>query len=120
VERLVQPWKLIFIFCTVAAALSAASLPSAAETANPYPVNGNTNSALDPNNVFNGTADTSSLFGLVNRLQLMNGRSYSDFASEQNEGFQSAVEEFRKKQQQQLQTPATGAPQKSAAPSRTP
>jgi hypothetical protein len=116
-ERLVQPWKLLFVVCGAVVALGAGASALKAETANPFPTNGNTNSNQDLNNVFNNSGDSSSLYGLINRLQLMNGRSSGDFAAEQNEGFQSAVDEYRKKQQQQqLQGPT---PQKPAtAPSQ--
>jgi hypothetical protein len=57
------------------------------------------------NNFLNGTGDGSagSLFSVINRLQqLSGGMSGADFAAEQDETINSAVQDFRKKQQEKL------------------
>lgn len=64
----------------------------------------------DPNQVFTNRGGTGSLLNLLNRLQQVNGRSNSEFAEDQAESFNSAVDAFRKKQQQQLGTPAPSTP----------
>lgn len=116
-ERFVQPWKLFCMACGTAAALSISATSLKAETANPFPTDGTANTVQDPNNIFNNSGDASSIYGLINRIQLLNGRNSGQFAADQNEGFQSAVEEFRKKQQQQFQGPVL---QKPAVPNQTP
>jgi hypothetical protein len=101
--HLVHPWKLLGFFCGAVAVLSIAHAPVLADTANPYP-DRNADTNQDINNTLNGSGDITSLFGLMNRLQQLDGRSSSEFATEQNEGFKSAVDEFHKKQQQKLQS----------------
>lgn len=57
------------------------------------------------NSFLNGTGDGSagSLFSVINRLQqLSGGMSGADFAAEQDENINSAVQDFRKKQQDKL------------------
>ncbi|WP_299493396.1 hypothetical protein [Acaryochloris sp. IP29b_bin.137] len=61
----------------------------------------------DPNQVFTNRGGTGSLLNLLNRLQQANGRSDSEFAEDQAENFNSAVDAFRKKQQQQLGNPGS-------------
>ncbi|MGF1603607.1 MAG: hypothetical protein ACFCU8_16605 [Thermosynechococcaceae cyanobacterium] len=71
----------------------------------------------DPNNLNNvfspDRASGTSLLNLLNRIQQVNGRSSQEFANDQNENFNDAVEEFRKKQQE---SEATSSPQPSTAP----
>ncbi|WP_404788607.1 hypothetical protein [Altericista sp. CCNU0014] len=70
------------------------------------PLGGSLNGEQDLNNIFtNRDQSASSLFGLINKIQLLNGRNPNDFAAEQDENFQSAVSEFRQKQQQKTQSP---------------
>lgn len=61
----------------------------------------------DPNQVFTNRGGTGSLLNLLNRLQQVNGRSNSEFAEDQDDNFNSAVDAFRKKQQQQLGNPSS-------------
>jgi hypothetical protein len=68
----------------------------------------------DPSNLFTNRASTTSLLNLINQLQLLNGRTSSEFAAEQDENFNAAVEAFRQKQQRELQTKP--APAASPAP----
>ncbi|WP_299413287.1 hypothetical protein [Acaryochloris sp. IP29b_bin.148] len=63
----------------------------------------------DPNQVFTNRGGPGSLLNLLNRLQQVNGRSNSEFAEDQSADFDSAVDAFRKKQQQQLDSPSTPA-----------
>lgn len=60
----------------------------------------------DLNNVWNGRGadNAASIYSLINKLQTFGGRSTGQFAEEQEENFNTAVDEFRKKQQEQLQT----------------
>lgn len=82
-----------------------------------------TSGATDPyanqnlNDLWNNRSGqgASSIFSLINQLQLSGGRSVGDFSSEQEEGFQSAVSEFRKRQLEKLQTPAGGTSQPTTA-----
>ena len=101
--HLVHPSKLFFVVCGSVAMMSISLAPALADTANPYP-DRNSDSNQDINNTLNGSGDITSLFGLMNRLQQLDGRSSREFATEQNEGFKSAVDEFHKKQQQKLQS----------------
>lgn len=59
------------------------------------------------NNVFSGADGTggSSIFNLLNRIQLLNGRSPGEFAAEQTKNLNSEFAEFRKKQQLKLDSP---------------
>jgi hypothetical protein len=118
-ERLTKAWKVSCIACSAISIFMMGSAPLLAQTANPFPQN-DTSSDQETGNPFSnaGQDSASSLYGLINRLQLLNGRSSADFAAEQNEGFQSAVDEFRQKQQQKTQSPSTPAVQQPA-PSRS-
>jgi hypothetical protein len=121
-ERLTKAWKVSCIAYGAIAVVGTGVAPLLAQTANPYPQNSTTNDQENNNPFSNSGQDaTSSLYGLINRLQLLNSRSPSDFAAEQNEGFQSAVDEFHQKQKQKLQNSATPAPQtpQPATPSRS-
>jgi hypothetical protein len=70
---------------------------------------GDPNAGDDLNNLWNGREGDSgaSMYSLINRLQMMGGRSSGEFAEEQDENFNTALDEFRKKQQEQLQTSPT-------------
>ena len=61
-----------------------------------------------------------SLLNLLNRLQQVNSRSSSEFAEDQSENFDSAVDAFRKKQQEQLGSPTQSAPGVSGVEIETP
>lgn len=75
----------------------------------------------DLNNIFsNRDQSASSVFGLINKIQLLNGRNPNDFASEQNENFQDALSEYRKKQQQRQSPAVTPTPATSTPPSKLP
>lgn len=63
-----------------------------------------------PNNVFTERSTNTSLLNLLNRIQLLNGRSPGEFAAEQDESFNNAVDEFHKKQQQQIDGQDSSAP----------
>jgi hypothetical protein len=122
-ERLTKAWKVSCIVCGAISMFGIGTAPLLAQTANPYPQNSTTNDQENNNPFSNSGQDaSSSLYGLINRLQLLNSRSPSDFAAEQNEGFQSAVDEFRQKQKQKIQSPSAPTLQqpKPAPPSRTP
>jgi hypothetical protein len=60
----------------------------------------------DLNNLWSGRDGDSaaSMYSLINKLQSLSGRSAGEFAEEQDENFNAALDEFRKKQQEQLQT----------------
>lgn len=62
----------------------------------------------------NGSEDAggASLLNLINQLQLLNGRSSGEFAQDQDESFNSAIQEFHNKQRLQLesQTPRPVTP----------
>ncbi len=59
----------------------------------------------DGSELFTDRATGSSLINLLNRLQQVNGRSPSDFAEEQTESFDNAVDAFRQQQQQKIGEP---------------
>lgn len=71
----------------------------------------------DLNDAFSGGDGSGggSLLNLLNRMQLMNGRSPGEFAAEQNENLNSEFERFRQQQQQKLGAPGT-TPAAPAAP----
>lgn len=48
---------------------------------------------------------TGSLFDLIHRAQLGNSRSAEEFNADKNQNLNDAAAEFRKKQQQRIQTP---------------
>ena len=102
------------LFGGVVALLTTPALPLLAQTTNP--VGSDLNQDQDLNNVFsNRDQSASSLFGLINKIQLLNGRNPNDFAAEQDESFKDALSEYRKKQQQ-IQTPAGASAPSSVTP----
>lgn len=74
----------------------------------------------DPDQIFTDRAGPGSLFDLLNRLQQVNGRSGSEFAEDQSKDFNSAVDSFRKKQQEQLSNPSQSSPGSINTPESTP
>jgi hypothetical protein len=118
-ERLTKAWKASCLACGAIAIFGTGAAPLLAQTANPFPKNDTSSDQENSNPFSNSGQDAStSMYGLINRLQLLNSRSPSDFAAEQNEGFQSAVDEFRQKQKQKIQSPSTPGLQQPA-PSRS-
>jgi hypothetical protein len=100
------------IFC----ALGLMSSPSQAQYAGSSQTFSTTDRETEEINSFlNGTGDGSagSLFSVINRLQqLSGGMSGADFAAEQDENINSAVQDFRKKQLDKLRNQTTpSAPQ---------
>lgn len=110
-ERLIQMRKFLLLSCGAAAAvLGINAAPILAQTS-AAPLSGTQSADQDLNNIFsNRDQGASSLFGLINKIQLLNGRNPNDFAAEQDENFQSAVSDFRKKQQQTQSPAAPTAP----------
>jgi hypothetical protein len=72
----------------------------------------------DASNVFTDRATGTSLLNLLNRLQQASGRSSGEFAEEQTESFNEAVDAFRQQQQQKIggQQEATPEPPKPTEP----
>ncbi len=98
--------KFLLLSCSAAVILCANAVPMLAQTT-AESLSGTQSADQDINNIFsNRDQGAASLFGLINKIQLLNGRNPNDFAAEQDENFQSAVSDFRKKQQQQSQSPA--------------
>lgn len=119
-ERLIQMRKLLLLGCGLTAVLSVNAAPMLAQTT-ASPLDGTQSADQDLNNVFNNRDQgASSLFGLINKIQLLNGRNPNDFAAEQDENFQSAVSDFRKKQQQKTQAPAAPTAPTTSTPSPLP
>jgi hypothetical protein len=115
-------WKSSLVGCgMIAAVLWSATSLRAQSTASP---SGDLNGTQELNDIWNGNSDqgTSSLYSLINKLQLSGGQSASDFSAGQNEGFQSAVSDFHKKQQEKLKatptTPTQSAPIAPVPPSK--
>ncbi len=111
--RSTQIWQSALVCCGVAAILSWNAVPLRAQSTSGSDLNG----TQELNDIFNGNSEqgAASVFSLLNRIQLLNGRSSSDFAAEQQEGFQSAVDDFHKKQKEKLGTPNV-SPQKNTSP----
>jgi hypothetical protein len=118
-ERLAQIWKSSMLACGIAVVVGANAAPLLAQSTT-TPLGSESNPDQDINNLFsNRDQGATSLFGLINRIQLLNGRSSGDFAAEQDENFQSAVSDFRKKQQQ-TPSPATPATPPTSTPAPLP
>lgn len=105
-----QMLKLTLVCSSAIAILGWNSVPMYAQS-NPTFPSGDQNGGQDINNLWNNSSGqgTSSLPSLLNRLQLLNGQSAEDFNAGQQEGFNSAVEEFRKKQLEKTQDQSTGS-----------
>jgi hypothetical protein len=118
-KRSTQILKLSLLGSSLVALMGANGAPLLAQSTT-QPLGGGVSADQDLNNVFsNRDQSASSLFGLINKIQLLNGRNPNDFAAEQDENFQSALSEFRQKQQQKTQSPvAPSAPRSS--PSQLP
>jgi hypothetical protein len=115
-------WKSSLVGCgMIAAVLWSATSLRAQSTASP---SGDLNGTQELNDIWNGNSGqgTSSLYSLINKLQLSGGQSAGDFSAGQNEGFQSAVSDFHKKQQEKLKaaptTPTQSAPTAPVPPSK--
>jgi hypothetical protein len=115
-------WKSSLVGCgAIAVVLWSATSLRAQSTASP---SGDLNGTQELNDIWNGNSGqgTSSLYSLINKLQLSGGRSASDFSADQNEEFQSAVSDFHKKQQEKLKaapaTPTQSAPTVPVSPSK--
>jgi hypothetical protein len=97
-ERSAQFLKSLLLGVGLVALLGTQAAPLQAQTTTSLGSDPNANQDL--NNVFsNRDQSASSLFGLINKIQLLNGRNPNDFAAEQDENFKDALSEFRKKQQ---------------------
>lgn len=86
------------------------SSPAMAQSAKPLQdFNSNNSDLTDVIN--NPSVGGASLLQLLNRIQLLDGRTGAEFAADQDENINSAVNEFRQKQrleiQAQPQVPAT-------------
>jgi hypothetical protein len=75
--------------------------------------------ATQDNPFSNRDQSASSLFGLINKIQLLNGRNPNDFAAEQDENFKDALSEYRKKQQQ-VKIPAVTPAPTTSSPAKLP
>jgi hypothetical protein len=76
---------------------------------------GNSN---DLSNVFNGNSGTggaTSIMNLMNRIQLMDGRSFDEVSADQMEGLNSSADALRKQQRQIYQTTTPGSVSPAAA-----
>ena len=108
-ERSAHGLKSLLFGGGLVALLTTQALPLLAQTTNSVGTDPNPNQDL--NNVFsNRDQSASSLFGLINKIQLLNGRNPNDFAAEQDENFKDALSEYRKKQQQIQAPPGASAP----------
>lgn len=77
------------------------------------------NNPNDLSSILNGNSGTgaSSMMNLMNRIMLMDGRSYDEIAADQQESLNSEAAAFRKLQQQQmLQTTPSAQPQPQPQP----
>jgi hypothetical protein len=100
-----QIWQSALVCCGIAAILGSNIAPLRAQSTSGSDLNG----TQELNDIWSSKESgqsASSLYSLINRIQLMNGKSSGDFAAEQQEGFQSAVSDFHKKQQEKLGKPA--------------
>ncbi len=119
-ERLIQMRNFLLLGWGLAAVLGISSAPMLAQTT-ASPLDGTQSADQDLNNIFsNRDQSATSLFGLINKIQLLNGRNPNDFAAEQDENFQSAVSDFRKKQQEKIQSPAVPPSPVISTPSQLP
>lgn len=64
----------------------------------------------DPANLFSDRANGSSVLNLINRIQLLNGKSPQQHAEDLDENLNDAAADFRKKQLQQIEQQPTGSP----------
>ncbi len=91
----------LWVFLGVIVTLGGSTAPLLAQSTAPFP-------GTDPQNqefedVWNNRNENGgSLFSIINRLQLLNGRSPGEFQEEQAENFDSAVSDFRQKQLEKI------------------
>ncbi len=73
----------------------------------PWEGGGQTDAATSANDPFSNRGGTggSSIFDLINRIQSLQGQSSSEFARNQDKNFNTAVEDFQKKQQEAIDAP---------------
>jgi hypothetical protein len=114
-ERLTHVLKSFLLSSGLVAILGTQTSPLLAQ--NTTSLGSDPNANQDLNNVFsNRDQSASSLFGLINKIQLLNGRNPNDFAAEQNENFQDALTDYRKKQQQIQAAPVSPVPAPASQP----
>jgi hypothetical protein len=114
-ERLTHVLKSLLFGSGLVAILGTQTSPLLAQSTTPLGSDPNANQDL--NNVFNNRDQgATSLYGLINKIQLLNGRNPNDFAAEQNESFQDALSEYRKKQQQLQSAPVSPVPAPASQP----
>jgi hypothetical protein len=113
-ERLTHVLKSLLLGSGLVALLGTQA-PLLAQSTTPFGSDPNANQDL--NNVFNNRDQgATSLYGLINKIQLLNGRNPNDFAAEQDESFQDALSEYRKKQQQLQSAPVSPVPAPASQP----
>lgn len=100
----------------LAALLGTQAAPLLAQSITPPGTDPNAN---QDNPFSNRDQSASSLFGLINKIQLLNGRNPNDFAAEQDDSFKDALSEYRKKQQQ-VKTPAVAPAPATSSPAKLP
>lgn len=104
--------SIVFTFCTLSslALVSFGATVSLAQTKasdlQPWEGGGQTDAASNANDPFGNRGGTgaSSIFDLINRIQTIQGQSNGEFSRNQDEKFNSAVEEFQKKQQEVIES----------------
>ncbi|PZD72874.1 hypothetical protein C1752_03305 [Acaryochloris thomasi RCC1774] len=107
----------LFCSCTVAVIDAQAIAQTSTDLQSPQRPIFEQNDSDDASDLFSDRATGSSLLDLMNRLQQAGGRSASEFAEEQNESFNEAVDAFRQQQQQDFGGPeATPETPKPAEP----
>lgn len=103
------------IFCSFGAMAILPVLPAQAQSANDLQTSSpqqplgifNQDDPNDPSNLFTDRANGSSVLNLINRIQLLNGKSPEQHSEDLNENLTDAAADFRKQQQEQLQQPPT-------------
>jgi hypothetical protein len=110
-ERSAYGLKSLLFGGGLVALLTTQAAPLLAQQTTTTPLGTDPNPSQDLNNVFsNRDQSASSLFGLINKIQLLNGRNPNDFAAEQDDNFKDALSEYRKKQQQSQAPAVTPVP----------
>ena len=107
--------KFLLFGSAIAVLLGTQAAPLLAQSITPPGSDPNTN---QDNPFSNRDQSASSLFGLINKIQLFNSRNPNDFAAEQDESFQDALSEYRKKQQ--VKTPAVTPAPATSSPAKLP
>lgn len=106
----------LFCGCTATAIGAPAHAQTSSDLQSPQRPIFEQNNTDDASALFSDRATGSSLLDLMNRLQQAGGRSASEFAEEQNESFNEAVDAFRQQQQQQFGEPVPPETPKTAEP----